>query len=133
MPSAKEFQVSGSVRSSPANPMKDGPHEGDLARPGDRRERSDLGRRRLPILSAGNGAHGSIAGGTEDAKRSRLSERRAVLRRDRRCWAKQPRRVVLRGAACWDAAGRSLGRLLGGRRDQVIAIPEKFGRQGRTN
>src|SRR5260370_41266873 len=27
-------------------------------------------------------------------------------------------------------AGRSLGRLLGGRRDQVIAIPEKVGRQG---
>src|SRR5712672_2086361 len=35
--------------------------------------------------------------------------------------------------ACRDAAGRSLGRLLGRRRDQVIAIPEKFGRQGRTN
>src|SRR5438445_6749878 len=29
-----------------------------------------------------------------------------------------------------NAAGRSLGRLLGGRRDQVIAMPEKFGRHG---
>ena len=50
--------------------MKDGPHESDFARSGNCRERSDLGHRRLPILSAGNGAHGSIAGGTEDAKRS---------------------------------------------------------------
>src|SRR5438105_12198712 len=100
--------------------MKDGPHEGDLARSGDRREQSDLGGRRLPILSAANGAYGSIAGGTEDAKRSGLPERRAVLRRDRRCCSKQARRLVLRGAAYRDAAGRSLGRLLGGCRDQVI-------------
>src|SRR5258707_1398042 len=113
--------------------MEEGPHEGDLARSGDRREQSDLGGRRLPIFSGGNGAHGSIAGGTEDAERSGLPERRAVLRRGGRCCAKQARRLVLRGAACRDAAGRSLGRLLGGRRGQVIATPEKFGRQGRTN
>src|ERR1043166_9370381 len=113
--------------------MKDGPHAGDLARSGDRRERSDLGGRRLPILSAGNGVHESVAGGTEAAKRSGLTERRPVLRRDRRCCAKQARRLVLRGTAYRDAAGRSLGRLLGGRRDQVIAIPEKSGRHGRTN
>src|SRR6478736_7917545 len=105
--------------------MKDGPHEGDLAWSGDRRERSDLGGRRLPIFSAGNGAHGSIAGSTEDAKRSGLPARRAVLRRDRRCCAKQARRLVLRGAAYRDAAGRSLDRFLGGRRDQVIAIAKK--------
>src|ERR1700724_1539911 len=104
--------------------MKGGPHEGDLARSGDRRKRSELGDRRLPILSAGNGADGSIGGGTEDAERSGMPERRAVLRRDRRCCAKQARRLVLRGAAYRDAAGRSLDQLLGGRRDQVIAIPE---------
>src|SRR6266540_2743190 len=112
---------------SPANRMKDGSHEGDLARSGDCRERSDLGGRGLPIFPAGKGAYGSIARGTEDTKRSGLPERRAVLRRGGRCGAKQACRLVLRGAACRDAAGRSLDRLLGGRRDQVIAISEGFG------
>src|SRR5437899_13075968 len=87
------------------NRIKDAPHEGDLARSGDRRERSDLGGQRLSILSAGNGAYGSIAGSTEDAERVGMPERRAVLRRDRRCCAKQARSVVARRDAYRGAAG----------------------------
>ena len=46
--------------------MEDGDDESGLARPGDRKERSDPRGGGLPVLSAGNGPHGSAPCDAQD-------------------------------------------------------------------
>src|SRR5262249_27119798 len=101
-------------------------HEGDMARSGNRGERSNPRSARLPVFPAGNGADGSAAGGSEDDERSGLSARRPVLRSRGGRGTQPARRLVGRGAARGDEADRSLERFLRRRRDRVsIAAPQQ--------
>src|SRR5262249_44225250 len=63
--------------------------------------------------------HGSASTHAEDAERPGLSARRPVLRPRRGPRTQRARRMVLRGAARSNEAGRSLDRFLERRRDQV--------------
>src|SRR5882724_3404020 len=49
---------------------EDGDHEGDMARSGDRRKRSNPRGGRLPVLPAGSRPDGSAPAGPEDGERS---------------------------------------------------------------
>src|SRR6185437_16658876 len=91
------------------------PNESSSEPPCDRRERRHRRVQGLPVFPEHGRAHGLARKGGEDGERSRLPAQRSVLRCGGRRRAPRARRLVLRGAAPRDEAGRRALRLLGGR------------------